>query len=270
MNFYKRFVGDFQRDTGHLSLAEVGAYDRLLDHYYATERALPGDVEACCRIARAMTKDERKAVDSVLRQFFTLEDDEHRQARADRELSELKPKIAASRTNGGKGGRPRKNLEGIQSETKKKPTGFLDENPAETHIESQTEPKRNLSQSQKEIPSVPIGTGTADAEPTGPPASMTAGEKRKTAAWRGAKSLLNEHGMPMAQTGAFIGKLASDYGQDVTLEVMEAAVVERPAEPSAWMKAACQSRAGKRKPTAHSGFQKLDYREGISADGSFS
>lgn len=89
MNFYKRFIGDIQRDTGHLSLAEFGAYDRLLDHYYATETPLPSDVDACCRIARAMTKDERKAVSNILNQYFTPTDAGFIQKRVEAELAFL-------------------------------------------------------------------------------------------------------------------------------------------------------------------------------------
>jgi uncharacterized protein YdaU (DUF1376 family) len=136
VNFYKRFVGDIQRKTGHLSCAEMGVYDRLLDHYYGTERALPGDAESVCRIARAMSKDERKAVDSVLRQFFTLGAEGYTQGRAEQEIADAQPKIAAARTNGKGGGRPRTNPTGTQ----KKPTGLS--------AETQDEPDAKASQSQ--------------------------------------------------------------------------------------------------------------------------
>lgn len=43
MKFYKRFPSDIQIKTGHLSPAEFGCYDRLLDHYYATEVPLPAN-----------------------------------------------------------------------------------------------------------------------------------------------------------------------------------------------------------------------------------
>lgn len=66
MNFYKHYIGDFQRDTGHLSLTERGAYLALMQHYYATEQALPVDHAALCRIAGAFSKPERDAVKSVL------------------------------------------------------------------------------------------------------------------------------------------------------------------------------------------------------------
>lgn len=71
VNFYKHYIGDFQRDTGHLSLTERGAYLALIHHYYATETPLPNNIDALCRIAGAVTKIEREAVKSSI-QFFTL------------------------------------------------------------------------------------------------------------------------------------------------------------------------------------------------------
>jgi uncharacterized protein YdaU (DUF1376 family) len=142
MNFYKRFIGDIQAKTGHLSLAEFGAYDRLLDHCYSTEQPLPDDLDAVCRIARAMTKEERKAVETVLRQFFTLTDAGFVQPRVLEMLAEAKPKIDANRENGKKGGRPKSNPE----QTQEKPTGF--------DLGTQSEPNDNLSQSQISLSSL--------------------------------------------------------------------------------------------------------------------
>jgi uncharacterized protein YdaU (DUF1376 family) len=70
MNFYKHYIGDFQRDTGHLSLTQRGAYLCLMHHYYATEKPLPNDHSALCRIAGALDKTERDAVRAVM-SFFT-------------------------------------------------------------------------------------------------------------------------------------------------------------------------------------------------------
>lgn len=83
-------MGDIQRDTGHLSCAEMGVYDRFLDHYYAIESALPNDVDACCRIARAMTKEERKAVTYVLDSYFELTVVGYVQKRVEREIAFFK------------------------------------------------------------------------------------------------------------------------------------------------------------------------------------
>lgn len=85
MNFYKHYIGDFQRDTGHLSLTERGAYLCLMHHYYATEKPLPNDHSALCRVAGAITKSERDAVKSVMR-FFTAVDSGLMHARIEAEI----------------------------------------------------------------------------------------------------------------------------------------------------------------------------------------
>lgn len=85
MNFYKHYLGDFQRDTGHLSLTERGAYLALMHHYYATETPLPNDHAALCRIAGAFTKAERDAVKAVS-DFFELRDGSRWHKRIEAEL----------------------------------------------------------------------------------------------------------------------------------------------------------------------------------------
>ena len=72
MNYYERHLGDYARDTAHLSLLEHGAYTLLLDRCYATERGIPAD--QAHRVARARTREEKAAVDAVLAEFFTLAD----------------------------------------------------------------------------------------------------------------------------------------------------------------------------------------------------
>lgn len=156
VNFYKRFMGDMQSKTGHLSLAEFGAYDRLLDHYYSTEQALPGNLQDCFRIARAMSKDEKRSVEQVLREFFTLEDGLYRQRRADEMISEAQPKIAAAKTNGAKGGRPKSLLK----EPIKEPTGFLEI----TQSEPSGLPSGLASQNQNQIVNTEAKASLSSAE----------------------------------------------------------------------------------------------------------
>lgn len=136
MNFYKRFCADIQVKTGHLTPAEFGIYDRLLDHYYATEALLPSFAR-CCAIARAMTKADRAATARVLAEFFTPEEGGlYSQGRADEIIAEAQPKIEAARTNGKHGGRPKR--------THKKPTGFQ----TETQDPTQNVDSQKASQSQ--------------------------------------------------------------------------------------------------------------------------
>lgn len=88
MNFYKHFIGDYQRDTMHLTMMQDGAYRRLLDACYATERVLPADTDACYRLARAFTKDERDAADAVLSEFFPVgQDGVRHNKRTEKELA---------------------------------------------------------------------------------------------------------------------------------------------------------------------------------------
>lgn len=88
MNYYERHIGDFIKDTLGLTMLEDGAYNRLLDQIYQTERPLPCDKKEVYRVARANSTPERKAVDYVLGKFFDLADDGYMQKRAQTALEE--------------------------------------------------------------------------------------------------------------------------------------------------------------------------------------
>ena len=100
-SWYPHYPGDYQRDTGHLSLIEEGAYRRLLDHYYSTGEPLPANAVQLHRICRAFGDDEQTAIATVLDQFFTLEGDVYRNGRADRELEKAND-ISVKRANAAK------------------------------------------------------------------------------------------------------------------------------------------------------------------------
>lgn len=106
MNYYKRHLGDYAKDAGHLSMLEHGAYTLLLDRLYASEKAIPE--REVHRIARAFTKAERDAVDAVLREFFFVDGDGWMHARVQEELDRSAERADANRLNGKKGGRPAK------------------------------------------------------------------------------------------------------------------------------------------------------------------
>lgn len=160
MNYYERYCGDYGRKTGHLSLAQHGAYTLMLDTYYSTERPLPADYSALYRICRAMTKPEQEAVRAVADEFFPVSGDGLRHnARADAEISAAQPRIAAARDNGKHGGRPRKPPDKNPDETHEKPGGFSNQNPGETHAGVPQAPD----------PSNPLSTPPGVEGPVGPP-----------------------------------------------------------------------------------------------------
>jgi uncharacterized protein YdaU (DUF1376 family) len=70
MNFYKHFVGDYQRSTAHLSIVEHGAYRLMLDQFYGTGKPLPVEKKALYRLLRAESGAEKKAIDAVSLQFW--------------------------------------------------------------------------------------------------------------------------------------------------------------------------------------------------------
>ena len=46
VNYYPHHIGDYSKDTSHLTMLEDAAYRRMLDVYYATEKPLPLDQPA--------------------------------------------------------------------------------------------------------------------------------------------------------------------------------------------------------------------------------
>lgn len=86
MHSYTRHLGDYIKDTRHLTLLEHGAYNVLMDWCYSSERALPPDEAMLFRICAAFTKPEQLAVVSVIEQFFQKTPDGWLQKRIEEEL----------------------------------------------------------------------------------------------------------------------------------------------------------------------------------------
>lgn len=122
MNYYERHLGDYARDTSHLSMLEHGAFTLLLDRYYSSEQPIPA--AQAHRLARARTKEEQKAVDAVLDEFFKLIGDAWVNTRVEAEIAKKESKTKAARENGRNGGRPRKTPVAYENTTQEKPTGF--------------------------------------------------------------------------------------------------------------------------------------------------
>lgn len=97
--WYARNPSKFRRKTAHLSLMEVGAYDRLLDWYYENRKPLSDNWVHLHRICGAVAPDEQDAVQSVVREFFVLKDSGWHNKHADEELAkaaEISEKRAAA------------------------------------------------------------------------------------------------------------------------------------------------------------------------------
>lgn len=145
MNYYEHHIGDYDSATSHLSMLEDAAYSRLMRLYYRKELPIPADTAEACRLIRAHSKDERKAVDTVLREFFNLQSDGWHQTRCDSDVERYQKKAEKNREVGKLGGRPRK------TETQTEPTN--------NHGGYFQEPKANPLQTPDTSNQTPVTSG---------------------------------------------------------------------------------------------------------------
>lgn len=115
--WYPRDMGKYARDTKHLSMMEHGAFNLMLDYYYATgglpnalsnatsNASLMPDHSRIHRLCGATTKHEQDAVDTVLSMFFKLDKDGfYRNEKADKVIAEQTLKHERRVSAGRKGG----------------------------------------------------------------------------------------------------------------------------------------------------------------------
>jgi uncharacterized protein YdaU (DUF1376 family) len=93
VNYYEHHLGDYLRDTAHLSMLEDGAYRRLLDAYYIKEAPLPLELRDVYRLTRAASKQDRQAIETVLREFFQQTPEGWQHPRCEREIAEYRETI---------------------------------------------------------------------------------------------------------------------------------------------------------------------------------
>lgn len=123
MHYYQFCIGDYRRDTDHLSLVEHAIYRYLIDWYYLDEKPIPKDNPTVIRRLRLSGIIETDALDAVLKDFFKLEEDGWHHERIDMDLASYHHKQQVNSTNGKLGGRPKKTqsvILGYDSETESK------------------------------------------------------------------------------------------------------------------------------------------------------
>lgn len=228
MNYYERHVGDYLKDTAHLSLLEHGIYGRLLDVYYTREAALPA--EQVARLIGARSKDERAALEIVLQEFFALEEDGWHQSRCDSEIAIYQKRVEHNQRVGKLGGRPRKNAS-IEKPANN-PVGFENEpadNPPQSPVPSPHTPV---------IPSVPIGTG---GKPPMAPDEIIFGY--------GLPMLVNA-GTPEKQARSFLGGLRKAHGDAGLIDALRNCIKAKPLQPLEWLAKALPPDGAKVKPNS--------------------
>lgn len=99
MNYYEHHIGDYTVATTHLSFIEDATYSRLLRRYYSTEKPLPADIKVIQKLIGAISGIEKKAVVSILNEFFVLAADGWRQQRCDHEIKRFQDKQSKAKRN---------------------------------------------------------------------------------------------------------------------------------------------------------------------------
>ena len=92
MHYYQWKIGDYRRDTAHLSHLEHGIYRTLIDTYMLNEAPLTGDIQELERKHNIKTKNEKQALLSVLNDFFKFENETFLHCRCDENISSFREK----------------------------------------------------------------------------------------------------------------------------------------------------------------------------------
>jgi len=99
------YPDDFEADTAHLTLAEDGAYNRLLRLCWRTPGcSIPGDKEWIYRRLRAHSDQDRAVIDVVLDEFFTTKNGRCSNARLSKEWVAANQAHERRKNAGSKGG----------------------------------------------------------------------------------------------------------------------------------------------------------------------
>lgn len=87
MNYFEHHIGDYDKNTSHLTACEDGIYHRMIRRYLDKEVPLPVDIKEVQILVRARSRKERKAVETILPEFFVLQSDGWHDSRIDREIA---------------------------------------------------------------------------------------------------------------------------------------------------------------------------------------
>jgi len=152
VHYYNHHIGDYMRDTAHLTLVEDGIYRRLLDLYYLDEIPLADNIPYLARRIRA--RENEKEIEVILMEFFEKTESGWTQARCNMEILEYHEICSRNKANGKQGGRPKKTqsvMSGLREKTQSDNSGNPDESqPVTSNQEPVTITSNTLSFSSTE------------------------------------------------------------------------------------------------------------------------
>lgn len=150
MYFYKHHIGDYRRDTSHLTLLEHGIYRQLLDLYYMTEKPLDANA---LRLICARTTIEIEATKQVLSEFFLKEGDVYIHRRCEDEIVQYHEKSDKASASAKARWNKNKDLEDANA-LNSQSVGNANHKPLTTNHEPQTIKTKNIVKLPEKISGV--------------------------------------------------------------------------------------------------------------------
>lgn len=258
MNYYPFHVGDYLTHTAHLSPLEDIAYRRLLDLYYISEERLPADPAACARKIRM--REHQAEVQQVLEEFFQPSPEGWFSRRCDEEIASMREKQEKARASAAASVAARRAKAA----------------PAPTDRMATDERTLNDRSTDVQLPT-PIPTPTPCSESKdserkpGKRAAIDKPEGITQEVWEGFLAIRKAKKAPLTAAALEgIKREAAKAGIDLQEALMVCCTRGWQGFNAEWMNGA-QAAAGKApaRTSRHSGFEKINYREGINADGTF-
>ena len=260
MHQYPHHIGDFRGGTVNMTRLERWIYRDLIEVYYDKEQPLPLDLVALCRDIGVRTEDEKAVVVSVLDYKFTKTDAGYVHDVCERVIEEYRAKADTARENGKKGGRPRK-----ADSNQEKPNGFPEEPsgiPEETGSEANHKP---LTNNHKPKESKAIRAPRFDAQAHLESLGVDPKVARDWLDIRKGKRL-----KPTETAMAGVFEEAGKAGMAMADVIRLCCTRGWGGFDASWMaRDSPKASHGNPKESRHSGFDQIDYREGVNADGSF-
>lgn len=90
MKYYQHHIGDYIKDTAHLTVLEDGIYRRLIDLYYSRDGEIPEDVKQISRLIGARTRKDVETTSKILQEFFKNKSGKWTHIRCDKEIAKSK------------------------------------------------------------------------------------------------------------------------------------------------------------------------------------
>ena len=258
MKHYPHHIGDFDKATRHLTRIERSVYRDMLDLYYDTEQRLTLDMAALCRRIIARSNEESTAVEQVLNEFFTKTETGWYHDRCESEIAAYQANNS-QRAQAGKASAEAKRLKRQQA---------LNESSTPVERPLNTVATNGNGASTNQSTNQPINQEPDKGESrkrSTPPIERPADVDQQT--WADWLQLRKAKKAPVTET--VIRSAVAEAGKaGVTVERFLQIWCARGSQglEASWLKDS-EKQVGK--ISKHSGFDAMDYTQGIEEDGTF-